>query len=814
MTGIDPRFHAAKKRAARRKLRANLWRFLPAAGGVAGLALAGLLVWSTWGMWQFGPRDATEEAHDHDTLDADAASDLTAQFVSAFVDLAGDPLIIRLSDDARAGQTTRKLDRPATMDPVRVISDLVLVSDAMVSAEEHFITTLPSSQEDFAFFQAQRSGAQGGAQPTLESMGLNPVQAPQPETDTADQGEIDDSEAGWGETLTNTTEALPGFAATAVENTTSVAFVRVEGARAPLFADVFVKIAAPRSLSDALISNGFSPETAAQVTEAATTIFGRSDLETGEVLAMRAMTAGGGKEFAQLSLYSGDVYVGSLARTSAGDIVEASDPWVQDDLFNYSDVEPETEAVPLQQYRMLDAFYSAGIRNRMPTHLVGEAILLLSKSHDLNAFANPGDRMSVLYAEHPPADGSGAGQILYIALKGQDVAIECFVFASAGGDYGCFGRTGGGQGGGAGLANGMAAPVRGVMTSTYGPRNHPILKTVRIHKGVDWAAPIGTPVTAAFDGKIAFAGNGGDYGNLVKITHANGFETRYAHMDRFADGVVAGMQVRAGDTVGYLGSTGLSTGPHLHFELRLNGEAIDPLGGGGAATAGGAVEALVNQIIRVESAGNAEAKNTLSTATGLGQFIESTWIRMMKTYRPDLATTLGRDESAGASHRSHHIATDGHQPGARKRGLPARARPRGDGGAAVSGAFPGGGRGGQGAVIAPRNRSGRTAGPAGHIGQPVPDRQGLRLCGGLGGTEDVGQGPRGGQRARTGRPVGIPRQRCGAVDGDLTATVAVIATVCSSLTAQGQARAAEPTYFGLLRRRNIGKDRRKKDTSE
>jgi len=196
----------------------------------------------------------------------------------------------------------------------------------------------------------------------------------------------------------------------------------------------------------------------------------------------------------------------------------------------------------------------------------------------------------------------------------------------------------------------MVTPVNGVMTSTFGPRKHPILGVVRIHKGVDWAAPVGTPIMAAFDGEISFQGDGGSYGNLVKISHANGRETRYAHMQKFAIASGVGTKVKAGDVIGYIGTTGLSTGPHLHFELYQNGEAIDPLGtvttvatydSGNSGNSGDvAVETLTERIVHVESGGSARAKNPNSSATGAGQFITKTWIRMMNTYRPELARTL------------------------------------------------------------------------------------------------------------------------------------------------------------------------------
>jgi hypothetical protein len=184
------------------------------------------------------------------------------------------------------------------------------------------------------------------------------------------------------------------------------------------------------------------------------------------------------------------------------------------------------------------------------------------------------------------------------------------------------------------------------MTSTFGPRKHPILGKVRLHKGVDWAAPIGTPVLAAFAGKVVFAGDGSGYGNFIRIDHGDGRATGYAHLSRFETGIAPGVAIAAGDVIGFVGTTGLSTGPHLHFELYQAGVAVDPLGMGTAVAAVGsdasAVEKLVNRIISVESGGNARAKNPLSSASGLGQFIESTWIRMMNTYRPDLARSLSR----------------------------------------------------------------------------------------------------------------------------------------------------------------------------
>ncbi|WP_339543924.1 peptidoglycan DD-metalloendopeptidase family protein [Pseudomonas sp. RA_35y_Pfl2_P32] len=109
-------------------------------------------------------------------------------------------------------------------------------------------------------------------------------------------------------------------------------------------------------------------------------------------------------------------------------------------------------------------------------------------------------------------------------------------------------------------------------------RKHPILNKIRAHKGVDYAAPRGTPIKAAGDGKVLLAGRRGGYGNTVIIQHGNAYRTLYGHMQGFAKGVKTGGSVKQGQVIGYIGTTGLSTGPHLHYEFQVNGVHVDPLG--------------------------------------------------------------------------------------------------------------------------------------------------------------------------------------------------------------------------------------------
>ena len=117
--------------------------------------------------------------------------------------------------------------------------------------------------------------------------------------------------------------------------------------------------------------------------------------------------------------------------------------------------------------------------------------------------------------------------------------------------------------------------TRARLTSAFGYRKHPLHGSTRLHAGVDLAAPQGTPVQATADGVVTSAGWRGGYGILISLGHGGGVQTRYAHLSAIA--VRPGTQVRAGQVIGYVGSTGNSTGPHLHYEVRVNGRAVNPL---------------------------------------------------------------------------------------------------------------------------------------------------------------------------------------------------------------------------------------------
>ena len=210
------------------------------------------------------------------------------------------------------------------------------------------------------------------------------------------------------------------------------------------------------------------------------------------------------------------------------------------------------------------------------------------------------------------------------------------------------------------VTNGMAPPVNGVLTSTFGFRKHPILGVVRLHKGVDWKAPVGTPIMAAFDGTIAYIGDGKGYGNVIRIDHGGGRATAYAHMSRFEPAMHKGsrcmramssaMSARQGCRPARIciSSSTRTASPSIRWAApwprcrrgrprkdrwKTEHPGKRPAAGTPRASDSAAVEKLVNRIIHVESGGSARAKNPKSSASGLGQFIKSTWLRMMKTYQ-------------------------------------------------------------------------------------------------------------------------------------------------------------------------------------
>jgi murein DD-endopeptidase MepM/ murein hydrolase activator NlpD len=207
--------------------------------------------------------------------------------------------------------------------------------------------------------------------------------------------------------------------------------------------------------------------------------------------------------------------------------------------------------------------------------LTGSVVDVLSTQVDFYREQRPGDTFRVV-VEEESLDGAflGYGPVLAMEYSGVKSGVRRFFRFRAGDDEPTYYD-----------AKGISVPRSEIriplhytrISSPFGIRFHPVLKRKKLHNGVDFAAPSGTPVWACRDGVVTLAAQAGANGNLVSINHDDGLQSFYAHLSRFAAGIKPGTQVRARQAIGFVGSTGRSTGPHLHFGLKKNGKFIDPL---------------------------------------------------------------------------------------------------------------------------------------------------------------------------------------------------------------------------------------------
>jgi murein DD-endopeptidase MepM/ murein hydrolase activator NlpD len=208
-----------------------------------------------------------------------------------------------------------------------------------------------------------------------------------------------------------------------------------------------------------------------------------------------------------------------------------------------------------------------------PTVVV-EMIHMFSYEVDFQRDVHPGDSFELFFSNYVTEDGEPAkrGDILAASLTLGGRTHLLYRFEGENGDAEYFNSKGESA-----KSMLMKTPVDGArISSGFGARFHPILGYTRMHKGIDFAVPQGTPVMAAGSGKITFAGRSGEYGNLVVIEHGNGYSTAYAHLSRFAPETHVGAHVSQGEVIALSGMTGLATGPHLHYEIRVKNSPVNP----------------------------------------------------------------------------------------------------------------------------------------------------------------------------------------------------------------------------------------------
>jgi len=222
-----------------------------------------------------------------------------------------------------------------------------------------------------------------------------------------------------------------------------------------------------------------------------------------------------------------------------------------------------------------DSFFVAGQRAGIPAGILADVYDLLAFEMDFERDIRAGQKFGVMYEENY-FDGAKVdnGRVLAVSFEALRGNVKMYRFRKSDGTTGYYDEDGNGA-----IKSLKRTPINNArVTSSFNlRRKHPVLGYTRAHKGVDFRASTGTPIPAAGAGRVVARSYNRGHGNYVKIRHNGSYETLYAHMSKFAKGVVVGTNVRQGQTIGYVGSTGMSTGPHLHYEIIKNGKHVNPM---------------------------------------------------------------------------------------------------------------------------------------------------------------------------------------------------------------------------------------------
>lgn len=322
-----------------------------------------------------------------------------------------------------------------------------------------------------------------------------------------------------------------------------------------------------------LVDNGASEDEAADIIDTFASAYSINLLKTGQRVRLAYAPAeddSGRMRPERVSLYSETTHEATVALSDSGKFVSAAAPakllpdaFAEADRLGYAGPTPT----------LYDSVYQTALENEISEPLIQDLVRIFSFDVDYNARVKPGDSLEVVYALDDTKEDE-ATEILFTALKTGGAQRRFYRFRTP--DDGLVDFYD--ESGKSAKKFLMRKPLSGGRYSSgFGMRRHPVVGTVRKHTGVDWAAKRGTPIMASGNGVIEDAKWNSGYGRWVKIRHANGYETAYGHMSGFARGIKKGVRIRQGQIIGYVGSTGLSTGPHLHYEVLVNERFVDPM---------------------------------------------------------------------------------------------------------------------------------------------------------------------------------------------------------------------------------------------
>ncbi|MDZ5699868.1 M23 family metallopeptidase [Chelativorans sp. M5D2P16] len=340
------------------------------------------------------------------------------------------------------------------------------------------------------------------------------------------------------------------------------------------FAEDIISFTGNETITEAFRKAGYEGEDAEGIAQAIGKLLNAETLKAGTLLRVGVEVKEENSRVVRTSVYDGRQHVLTVALDDRNQFVPAEEPDSGAEFLAALDNEPRPLPARTDLPRIYDGIYNAAYSYGLTKAMTQKLIRLLAADVDFQSRLSPSDRVEVFFSQ-PNEDGSASdnSELLYVSATFGDKTRTFYRFQMPDGTVDYFDREGRSS-----RPLLLRNPVpNGRFTSGFGMRRHPILGYSRMHTGVDWAAPRGTPIIASGDGTVESAGWAAGYGRQTIVRHANGYRTSYNHQSAIAKGVVAGAHVRQGQVIGYVGSTGQSTGNHLHYEVIVNDRKVDPM---------------------------------------------------------------------------------------------------------------------------------------------------------------------------------------------------------------------------------------------